>query len=160
MEPSIFQIRRAMVSDAAELWLIRTLAIEAISTGFCDKQRLTRWSGVVRPSVFDDAIRQWNVLVGEHDGRIVGWGFIDEATTELEGLIVDPAWQRRGIARRTYTELEHAAREAGLRSLFHFATLNAFEFYESVGFVRVQSSIFHHPEGFELACFVMSKQLG
>jgi N-acetylglutamate synthase-like GNAT family acetyltransferase len=67
--------------------------------------------------------------------------------------------QRRGIASRIFTVLEGLARDAGIQSLEISSTLNAVPFYEHVGFSRCRQSEYHHPDGFNLDCFAMAKEL-
>jgi GNAT superfamily N-acetyltransferase len=104
-------------------------------------------------------INDLDVVVAEHHGQIIGWGFLDKNVSRVEALFVDPDFQRRGIASRIFAVLEKLARAAGIQSLEISSTLNAVSFYEHVGFARCRRTEYHHPDGFSLDCFAMVKEL-
>lgn len=81
---------------------------------------------------------------GAADGGPVGFGTAlppgvagepDEA--ELEDLFTDPAWHRRGIARRVVAALAARAREQGADRLAVTGNPHALDFYRAAGFVVV-----------------------
>jgi putative acetyltransferase len=152
-------IRRATHEDVMSMWRVRTRAIEAISTSYYDERSISRWAKVSPPSEFADVINDLDVVVAEHHGQIIGWGFLDTKARRVEALFVDPDFQRGGIASRIFTVLEGLARDAGIQSLEISSTLNAVPFYEHVGFSRYRQTEYHHPDGFNLACFAMVKEL-
>ena len=141
------------------MWRVRTRAIEAIPTSYYAQRILARWAKVAPPSEFADVIADLEVVVAEDHGRIIGWGFLDLKAARVEALFVDPDFRRRGIASRIVTVLEKLARRVGIASLEISSTLNAASFYEHVGFVRCRQTEYHHPDGFDLACFAMVKVL-
>jgi GNAT superfamily N-acetyltransferase len=153
------KIRRATHKDAMSIWRVRTRAIEAIPTSYYDERSLARWAKVSPPDEFADVISDLDVVVAEYHGQIIGWGFLDKKGGRVEALFVDPDFQRRGVASDILTVLEKLARDAGIRSLEIASTLNAASFYEHVGFARSRQTEYHHPDGFNLDCFVMVKEL-
>lgn len=96
-------------------------------------------------------------LVGETGSDIVAMGAfrpadggieelfdgLREPTAELKRMRVAPDYQRRGVGRRLYAELERRARDAGYRELILDTTpvqTAAQKFYESSGFERERSA--------------------
>ena len=104
-------------------------------------------------------LRPGALVVAEHDRRIIGWGFLDKDASQVEAVFVDPDYQRRGVASRILAMIEDIARRAGVISLTLSSTLNAVPFYEHRGFVRCRQTKYHHPDGFDLDCVVMVKEL-
>lgn len=110
-------------------------------------------------------------LVAEADREIVGmvglhpvheWILADRFafegdTAELTRMRVDPAYQRRGIGRRLYAELEDAARRLGYdRIVLDVSEDNesARAFYEEFGFRYLRTVVLDTPAGqFRLATY-------
>ena len=95
---------------------------------------------------FFDRTGPEDVLVAEHDGRIVGWTKLGRPTPlecnrhvlHVQGLAVDPAVRRQGVARRLIDAAaeeaaRRGARKLGLRVLGGNAGARAL--YASAGFV-------------------------
>ena len=66
-----------------------------------------------------------------------GDGAVEPAHAHLRHFATHPRWCRRGVARRIYERCEVRAREAGIRCLECYSSLNAVAFYASVGFETV-----------------------
>lgn len=152
-------IRRARPEDKDALWAVRTRAIAHIGGNFYSREELERWFMASMPERFDETIRTKAFLVAETDGVIVGHGFLDRETGEIDAIFVDPSSQRRGIGTQLLIALERIARSVGLTSLHLSATLNSVPFYRRAGFAEFKVSKYQHPQGFELACVVMRKTL-
>lgn len=81
------------------------------------------------------------------DGEIVGcggWtaeqpgsGAITAETGHIRHFATDPAWLRRGIGGRLLARSIDEARNAGIRQLDCFSSLNAVPFYAGAGFAMV-----------------------
>ncbi|MFL5580988.1 MAG: GNAT family N-acetyltransferase [Gemmatimonadaceae bacterium] len=56
----------------------------------------------------------------------------------IRAFFVDPAWARRGLARRLHVACAEAARAAGFGAVELMATLPGEPFYESLGFVAIE----------------------
>jgi GNAT superfamily N-acetyltransferase len=77
-----------------------------------------------------------------HQRQLVGFATViadEHGGLELEDLFVDPAWQRRGVARRLIDDAARTARAAGHRRLSVTANPHAHEFYRAVGFLGTHS---------------------
>lgn len=114
-------IRRAQASDAA--------AMAALIEQYVA-------SGTLLPRTPEFcAERAFEFLVAETDGRVVGCVHLDEyspSLAEIRSLVVDPAWQGRGIGGALVHAVEELARvrEYGLL----FAVSNNEEFFRSQGY--------------------------
>jgi GNAT superfamily N-acetyltransferase len=71
-------------------------------------------------------------------GPILGFATVsvgEVGEAELEDLFVDPAWHRRGIAKRLVEDAVQTVRTAGRRRLWVTGNPHASAFYAAVGFV-------------------------
>jgi N-acetylglutamate synthase-like GNAT family acetyltransferase len=117
------------------------------------------WASSPTPEGFRDVIGNTEFFVSERDGQIVGFGFLDKRTERIEAIFVDPDVQRSGLGSAILQTLEDTARKAGLASLTLSSTLNAVAFYEHAGFKALKRTRYEHPNGFELDCVIMQKEL-
>lgn len=153
-------LRRATPADRERLWFVRTLAIAGINDGHYRRAQLNQWAAVPMPVQFDEVIRTQPLVVAETTGgAVVGMGFLDQTTGEVNAIFVHPEYQRRGIGTKILLELEQIARNSGLECLRLSATLNSVPFYKAAGYAELAESNYSHPNGFELRCVVMSKHL-
>jgi ribosomal protein S18 acetylase RimI-like enzyme len=141
------------------MWAVRTRAILSINPRAYDEASVAQWAGVRMPDEFCSVIATLESVVAVENGKVIGWGMADPKIAQLEALFVDPEFQRRGVATRIYGMLEARSQSAGVRLLKTSATVNSVKFYESVGFSRGSRSRYHHPDGFELDCVQMEKNL-
>ena len=101
---------------------------------------------LANPEVIEVPLRQielGHVVAAKRDGRLTGFAAIelnDDGSAELDGLFVEPALWRQGIASRLIASVEQVAREAGSDVLHVTANPNALGFYTHVGFVKVGSA--------------------
>jgi len=86
--------------------------------------------------------RDAELLVAEQAGVLAGyavfWQVLDQG--ELGNVAVDPAWRRRGLARRLVAAVMERAAARGVRELFlevRPSNTGARQLYESLGFSRV-----------------------
>ena len=108
-----------------------------------------------RDNILNDAENGYCV-VAENGGRIVGTGtLLDDG---IRRVYIDPSYQKNGIGKRIYRELEKKALLTGLSRLGLGASVIAREFWESVGFVFKEEVDI--PAGDEqLKFYMMSKQI-
>ena len=92
-----------------------------------------------RLEVFECWKRERTMLVVEWEGRLIGYGIARRDRGEIEGVHVLPGEVRKGIGGCVLAGLENAAAGEGIRNLKVTVSLNAVEFYEACGYVRVGS---------------------
>jgi putative acetyltransferase len=73
------------------------------------------------------------IWVAESDRQIVGFCGLG-AEGHVDMLYVDYRFQRRGVARLLYQQVEVEARRTGARRLFTEASITARQFFERMGF--------------------------
>lgn len=108
------------------------------------------------------------VAESEH-GRVVGAGgwtrerpddaAIEPSHAHLRHFATHPYWCRRGVARRIYNLCEVRAREAGIRYLECYSSLNAAAFYAALGFESVARIDVPMGEGRSLAGVLMRRRI-
>ena len=90
-----------------------------------------------------DQITGGLVRVAERNGAVVGFAVLLERAAdacELDGLFVEPASMRRGVARRLVEDAKRIARERGATRIEVVANPQALAFYEAVGFTSAGES--------------------
>jgi len=100
------------------------------------------------------------VLIAEVDGEAIGFARLDIASVEIAALYVDPRGQGSGVGRALLERMEQTCIDRQLGSVNLNATLNAVGFYERMGFEVVRQDRFRLPDGVEIPCVKMKKELG
>lgn len=159
MTPESIIIRHAVPEDADSIWHVRTRAIRELCRHSYSDKEIAAWASSRVPPSFADVILNTEFFVAENESEIIGHAFLDPSTGEIAAVFVSPDYVRTGIGSRLLTRLEQRAQAMGLASLWLSATLNATEFYNAAGYVEIEPSQFHHPDGFTLACVKMRKRL-
>ena len=77
----------------------------------------------------------------------------------IRAMFVRQDWTRRGLGTQILQACETAARGAGFRVLGLMATLPGFELYRRFGFREIERSAITLPDGVELECVAMEKDL-
>ena len=78
---------------------------------------------------------------------------------KIRAFYVHPAWSRRGIGRQLIQACEVAAHQAGFAQLELMATLTGEALYANNGFVAVEPTDIHMPDGVTLPVVKMVKPL-
>jgi predicted N-acetyltransferase YhbS len=95
--------------------------------------------GVTSESIVEERVR---VATGE-DGALMGFSVVAAGPTNvcvLDDLFVEPALLRRGIGRALVEDAVARAASAGCATMTVVAHSRNFAFYESVGFVRGETT--------------------
>jgi GNAT superfamily N-acetyltransferase len=88
----------------------------------------------------EDQIARGDVIVAQDGEAIAGFAALqarDDGDVELDGLFVDPAHWRRGIARQLVDRCCDVARERGAKALHVIGNPHATGFYDACGFVEL-----------------------
>jgi GNAT superfamily N-acetyltransferase len=173
-------LRPAVATDAATIDALRKASIRAIFPAFYDARQTA--SSVDHVGRLDDAlITDGTYLVIEADGEIVacgGWSrrdklyagsadqqgharLLDPATeaARVRAMFVGEGWTRRGLGTRILEACEAAAREEGYRALALMATQPGIPLYERFGFRTLGRVTVTLPDGVELSCAEMHKDI-
>ena len=145
--------------DADRVWMVRSAAIENISQSFYSEDEINTWLFAEKPNEFEKVITSLEWYVAEIDSVIVGTGFVDIDTKEVGAIFVHPDYQRKGIGLAILKKLEEVARSNSLDELHIESTLNAEQFYRTVGFESEGRQQYNHVSGLKLACIKMTKRI-
>lgn len=152
-------IRRALDADRQSIWTVHVRAIREVCSRLYSAGQVASWAGLLSPDSYVSVLRERFLLVAEDPGGIAGFGQLNQASGEVEAVYVLPGRQGEGIGRALLVALEDEARAAGLKRLQLSATLNAVPFYERAGYVEEGPTVHRLPNGVELQCLRMSKEL-
>lgn len=95
-------------------------------------------------------------MVAELDGVVHGFGTLNPKTKELDGIYVDPGFNRRGIGKELVHTLLERARSHNLDFLWLNASLNSVEFYEACGFTPKEKTVHTLRNGVQIPCVRMT----
>lgn len=142
-------IREAVPSDSEAVYRVHVASIAELGVEGYTQEQVDAWAQGCESADYSAAIdsETLDFVVAEDDGEVVGFGSLRyespegyETTVDAEvtAVYVHPAVARNGVGSKLYTELEHRARERGVRTLGLSVSLNAVAFYESHGYERVR----------------------
>jgi GNAT superfamily N-acetyltransferase len=130
-------IRIAHPDDRLNLIELQRRASLASETGEV-RQMLIDDPGII--DLDEEMLANNEVMVAEIGDRIVGFATIiahEGNDAELEGLFVEPAEWRKGIATQLVQAIEREAAAWGANRLHVLANQNVLGFYEATGFGRI-----------------------
>jgi N-acetylglutamate synthase-like GNAT family acetyltransferase len=134
-------------------------AVTGIRTELYTTEEIQAWATPKKPESYEESIRSKEFFVAEENRVIVGFGILNQSTTEVEAVYVSPKAGRRGIGLSLLQKLEERARALGLKELRLNASLNAVPFYKRAGYVGQAESKYRLSTGLEIACVPMLKAI-
>ena len=154
-------IRPARPSDATAMVQVRRASIVSKALGSYEQATVDAWVADSAPEravryTRDIADPECIVLVAEATDEVIGFAMAAPAKGELRALYVRSNRIGR-VGRALLSELEKRAFET-TEVLTCLAALNAVEFYESNGYVRVGSAPYIDSRGAEVPCLLMQKR--
>jgi putative acetyltransferase len=155
----MFTIRKAKQEDKEPIWRVHVKAIRETCVSHYSQEVIRIWAERLQPEKYADAIRRNEFFVAEEDGAVVGFGELDQAGGEIQGLYVSPDVASRGVGKKLLHTLEERARAFGLESLYLTSSLNAVGFYERAGFKSLGEMVKTLSPGVERASVRMFKEL-
>jgi N-acetylglutamate synthase-like GNAT family acetyltransferase len=151
-------IRKAVESDAQDIFYIRSRAIVEKCSAYYSEEQLSIWTqGGMSDGFISDVVQTFHV--SEVDGRVIGSGKINTETGMVDAIFVDPDFAGKGAAKQMLQFLEELAIQHNLPLMKLESTLNAAAFYRSCGFIGDKLSTYHSPRGISLDCIPMEKPL-
>jgi len=133
------QFRRALVADAV---MLSGIARAAKQYWGYPPDWMEAWSEAL--TITPEYLQTQPVCVAELEGQVVGFFGLREAEDgwHLEHLWVRPAFVRRGLGRKFFTEARRLARQAGATELRIKSDPNAEAFYLRMGAVRTGQEVY------------------
>ena len=157
-------IRNWTEADARGILEVHYAAVHGAPVNYYDEDRLDEWS----PLVDDARLSQFLDRAGVEDeisrvaikgDKVVGFGTVVPILNELRACYVHPDFNRQGIGRRLVEELEIEAKSAGVGWLNLNSSLNAEDFYHSVGYTSDGLGRHRLASGHSIVCVRMYKFL-
>jgi N-acetylglutamate synthase-like GNAT family acetyltransferase len=155
----MYTIRKAEPEDKEPIWRVHVKAIRETCVSHYSQEVIRIWAGRLQPDKYEEAIRSNEFFVAEENGAVVGFGELDPAGGEIQGLYVSPDVRGRGVGQKLLWTLEERARAFGLGSLHLTSSLNAVSFYERAGFKSLGELTKTLSPGVERASVRMFKEL-
>jgi len=153
----MINIRSARQDDCQSIMSVHIDAVRGIRTALYTTEEIQAWAAPKKPESYEESIRSKEFFVADEDGEIVGFGILNQSTSEVEAVYVSPKSGRRGIGLSLLRKLEEQARALGLEALRLNASLNAVPFYKRAGYVGKEESRYRLSNGVEIACVPMVK---
>lgn len=151
-------IRRATLDDRQAIYEIQRSAILETCRRSYPEEDVTVWAGLLSPDSYH-AIRDRYFVVAEREGRIEGFGQLNEQEGEVEAIYVSPSASGRGAGSAILQHLEERARQCGLKELKVRSTLNAESFYARHGYQHLALTRYRLVPSLMLNCVEMRKRL-
>jgi putative acetyltransferase len=151
--------RVAAVGDIAEMWALRTRAVQQTCASHYPADVVRIWSAAPPPVSYARLVAAGCAVVAEEDGKMLGFSVLNPEQAEVDAVFVDPAAGRRGIGGLLLCTLAKVALARGCNRLHLYASLNAVSFYAAFGFEQVREELYSHPCGIKLRCVYMQKRL-
>ena len=127
-------IRKGHHEDLAKLKQLFVETVSNVCTSDYDNNQIEVWKSSIENSQrWEDLIENQFILVAVKNGEITGFCTLDNGNC-IDMLYVHKDYQRQGIARKLYAEIEKEAKQQGQKVLFSDVSKTARPFFESVGF--------------------------
>jgi GNAT superfamily N-acetyltransferase len=134
-----FTIRKATPEDVHEVHEVHTIAIRTGAADLYDPKVVDVWVDAFNPENFPKNVERMEFHVAELlDGRIAAFVAFDLETTEVDSVYVAPWGQGMGLGSLLMGLAEDTARQAGLRTMWLDASLNAVSFYAKLGWKEIE----------------------
>jgi putative acetyltransferase len=155
-------IRPATEADLDTIAAVQEAAILALGAAAYAPDQLEAWARV-GVETRHGLLNQGSFFVAEVERQAVGVGgwspeSSDRSAAWIRYLFVRPEAARKGIGRRLLKVVETSARAVG-RNTFHvWASLNALDFYQALGYRRRRAVRVPLGRGIEMSCMHMVKR--
>lgn len=126
------RLRAARLQDAEPVSRVIADALRLTNAADYSADIITRMTASYSAARVGLMIRGREMFVAEMESEIVG--VIGYSAGTVRSLFIAPAYQGIGLGRQLLASVEHAARQAEIRSLTVAASLTAIGFYRRCGF--------------------------
>ena len=146
-------IRRASPADRSRLLAIQDASLRNLLADFYDRAVIDALIDAIIGNsslMLDEMIASEHCFIADCGGALVGWGGWTARTSqcswlaanlhfppphaEVRALYVDPAWLRRGFARRLLTAIEDDMAAKGHRQANLVASMSSIAFFRRLGY--------------------------
>jgi putative acetyltransferase len=155
---SPIHIRKALESDLQEILNLFVNTIEQINSKDYSPEQIQAWkSSAKNTDRWKTKLASQTFVVAEINHKIVGFCSV-EAPGYLDVLYVHAQYQRMGIAKHLYSQIENFALDSGFGILRAEVSITAKKFFEKQGFVEDSKQLVYI-QNIALTNFKMSKTL-
>ena len=149
-------LRNYVKTDCAQLARLFYDTVHTVNAKDYTQEQLAAWAtGKVNLEAWNESFQAHHTVVAEMDGKIVGFGDIDE-TGYLDRLYVHKDHQRQGVAAAICDALEQNAKAAEFTT---HSSITARPFFEKRGYTVIREQQVER-RGVLLTNFVMHKNGG
>lgn len=150
------KLRKYQSADCPVLAQLFYDTIHSVNARDYSKAQLNAWAtGAVNLIAWDASFLKHNTIVAEQNGRIVGFGDMDDSGY-LDKLFVHKECQGMGIAKAIVTALEQDEKRKRISCFTVHASITAKPFFEKMGYQVVRENTVIR-QGIQLTNFSMSK---
>ncbi|MBC7982546.1 MAG: GNAT family N-acetyltransferase [Candidatus Obscuribacterales bacterium] len=130
-------VRRYCEGEAAHLWKLHFHTVRVVNRSDYTQAQVEAWAPVdFDPQVWATRIHALNPFVATIDSQIVGYADVQQFGY-IDHFYVHHQFQRRGVGRALFAQLDAVAKIAGLRQMHANVSITARPFFESYGFVAI-----------------------
>jgi len=157
-------IRAAAVADVPQILAVHRAAVLEGAANSYDIETRHAWAADQSPAWITrltDALTSGTelILVATQNDRVIAFGSIIPAESELRALYVDSACLHRGVGSRLLNHLELLAIKWGITALSFDASINAQAFYAKHGYQELVLGSHRLSNGVSMPCIRMRKEL-
>lgn len=138
-------LRPAQPGDGQAVFEITRLSVRGLAATHYTPRQISGWMGMRTPAFYEDIIAQGNMVIAEHQGKILG--FVDAVPGEVTRLFILPQAAGRGLGRRLLETGLEIARKGHDGPIRVESTRNAEAFYRRHGFKVIGTGYFSHGLG-------------
>ena len=154
------KIRRAMATDAENIWEVRKQAILFGCRKHYPTDLLESWGKSPMPVTFASFVQNEPFYVAETESRMVGFAGLKRSASEVNAVFVLPEVAGHGVGMRLLQHLETFAQENKISILTLSASLNSVPFYKACGYKEGSKGLHTTTSGLQIECVSMEKELG
>jgi len=158
---SELRFRLADPDDASSVLAVKRAAIRTHASAAYTDDQVDAWAPTEDAlAVFEAAVDhdQFTVLLAVVGDEVTGYGVLNGPEGRIDAVFVHPEYTRTGIATSLVRQLEARARMRGIEALKLLASLNATDFYASLGYWRFEAQT-RTIDGVDIDFAVMRKRL-
>lgn len=154
------KIRKASKVDKENISSIHIASVKKLCCNHYTHEQLNAWTSVLKPSVYDQALKEKVVLIAYDSPQdLTGLGILDIENSEISAIYIHPDAAGKGIGTKLLNELEITARNNKIFKITVHSTLNAKGFYLKHGYLEQELTLHSLPNGSNLECVRMIKEL-
>jgi ribosomal protein S18 acetylase RimI-like enzyme len=158
LKSSKLKIEKVIKKDVADIVKIHKECILKTNSKYYSIEAIKEWSDQVNEQNVLAQLDNTKWLVLRKNKNIIGFCQYDLVDSELNQIQIQPEYQHHGYGKYLYEYIEKDFVRNGNKKLSLFATLNAVQFYESLGFTKIKL-IKYHIDSEDIEMFEMAKVL-